>query len=46
MHGNFAGGAQASTAGLSATTFGTAQTNRTSQSPLVSSEMPSAREVL
>jgi hypothetical protein len=47
MRGNFAGGAQASTAGLSATTFGTAQTNRTShESPLVSSEMPSAREVL
>jgi hypothetical protein len=44
--GTSAGGAsQASTAGVSAATFGTAQTSRPSHES-VSSEMPSAREVL
>lgn len=40
-------GGQASTAGMSATTIGTAHTTRTShESPVMPSEMPSTREVL
>jgi hypothetical protein len=47
MRRRVAGGAQASTAGMSGTTFGTPHTARTSdESPVVRSEMPSAREVL